>query len=110
MWEILDAVWYVLENPVQPGECVVLDSLWRKLSPLWLSETEARAFLEALPAASEMRVTALQTLVLKETYLAALALLGVSHAAFGYQPGQPQARVLELAQLYKRLTQQLHSA
>ncbi|MCV4677407.1 DUF3234 domain-containing protein, partial [Escherichia coli] len=57
MWEILDAVWYVLENPAQPGECVVLDSLWRKLSPLWLSEAEARAFLEALPAASGMRVT-----------------------------------------------------
>jgi hypothetical protein len=57
-----------------------------------------------------MRVVVLETLVLKEAYLGALALLGVSHAAFGYQPGQPWAQVFDLPQLYKRLTQRLHSA
>lgn len=107
--EVLDVVWYILENPAQHGEYVVLDSVRGKLSPVWLSEGEARGFLEASPAASGMQVAELRTLVLKEAYLLALEHLEVTHVVFGYQPGLPQATVLVLPPLYERLTQRLRS-
>lgn len=107
--EVLDAVWYILENPAQHGEYVVLDSVRGKLSPVWLSEGEARGFLTASPAALGMSVAELRTFILKEAYLLALEYLEVSHVVFDYQPGRPQAAVLALAQLYERLTQRLRS-
>ncbi len=107
--DVVDAVWHILENPAQPGEYVVLGSVRGKLSPVWLSEAEAEGFLLGQPGLEGMRVAELGTPVFKEAYLLALGRLSVAQVVFGYQPGQPQASVLDPPQLYERLIQRLRS-
>lgn len=93
--EPLSANWYILEDPLAPGEHVVLESLGQKLGVIWLSRAEALAFSQNSPAAAGMAVAKLDTWVLKEAFLRAVGHLGVDRLLVGYQPGQPSAQMLE---------------
>ncbi|MER3445146.1 MAG: DUF3234 domain-containing protein [Meiothermus sp.] len=95
MEPVLQTPWHVLEDPAAPGEHLVMEALGRKLVPVWLSQEEAEVFLRLSPAAQGMRVGRLEGFLLKEAFLTALGLLGVTHVVVGYRPGQPQAVVLE---------------
>lgn len=103
MDSILKAAWYVLEDPQTPGEHLVLESLGQKLSAIWLSLEEARAFLEKTPGAAGMQVGKLEGYVLKEAYLTALGQLGVAQIVVGYQPGMFQAQVMPREKALERL-------
>jgi len=104
MDDLLKATWYVLEDPQVAGEHLVLESLGQRLSTIWLSQDEARAFMEKTPTAAGMQVGKLEGYALKETYLVALGRLGVNQIVVGYQPGMFQAQVIPREKALERLS------
>lgn len=104
MDDVLKATWYVLEDPQVPGEHLILESLGQKLSTIWFSQEEARAFMEKTPSTAGMQVGKLEGYVLKETYLIALGRLGVNQIVVGYQPGMLQAQVMPREKALERLS------
>lgn len=109
MRAIFEAPWYVLEDPQAPGEHLVMESVGQKLAPVWLSQEEAETFVRQSPASRGMQVGRLEDLVLKEAFLVALGLLGVRQLVVGYQPGQPQAVLLERAQALREIQQRMRA-
>lgn len=109
MRAILEAPWYVLEDPQAPGEHLVMESVGQKLAPVWLSQEEAEVFARQSPAARGMQVGRLEDFALKEAFLLAVGLLGVGQLVVGYRPGQPQAVLLERAQALREIQQRMRA-
>lgn len=109
MRAIVETPWYVLEDPQAPGEHLVMESVGQKLAPLWLSQEEAEAFARQSLAARGMQVGRLEEPALKEAFLVALGLLGVTHVVVGYQPGQPQAVLLERIQALQEVRRRMRA-
>lgn len=98
----LDSGWFILQDPIAPGEHLVMESMEVKLTPLWLSPEEAQTFAHRSPAAQGMLVQKLDTPTLKESYLLALGMLGVERVVLGYQPGIPNTQSMGLKQALKQ--------
>ena len=103
--DVLEADWFILQDPAVAGEHIVMESVGVKLSPLWLSQLEAQLFANASPAARGMLVQKLDSPVVKEAYLLALQMLEVGRVLVGYQTGMPNAQSMEIAVALRQIRQ-----
>ena len=82
-----DEVWYVLTDPLRPGEHLTLSAAEVKYALVWTTSKGALTFSRELSAAKGMRVVPLYSWTLKDAFLAASEQLGASHLLIDYQPG-----------------------
>ena len=86
-----DEVWYVLTDPLRPGEHLTLSAAEVKYALVWTTSKGALTFSRELSAAKGMKVVPLYSWTLKDTFLTASEQLGATHLLIDYQPGSLQA-------------------
>ncbi|WP_457630309.1 DUF3234 domain-containing protein [Oceanithermus sp.] len=84
-------VWYVLTDPLRPGEHLTLTAAEIKYALVWTSSKAALDFSRELSVARGMKVIPLYSWTLKDAFLTAAEKLGATHLLIDYQPGALQA-------------------
>ena len=83
----IEATWLVIENRVQPGELVTIQSGSEKYALVFTQPESAAVFLSDLND-SNLSISSLERPVLKDAFLTAAALIGATRVMFDYRSGQ----------------------
>jgi len=101
-----DKVWYVLTDPLRPGEHLTLSAAEVKYALVWTSSKAALDFSRELSAARGMKVVPLYSWTLKDSFLTASEQLGATHLLIDYQPGALQAAATPISLARDRIQPQ----
>ena len=86
----ISQTWFIISNRLLPDERITIASGQEKYALVFSQKATAKEFMRDLQD-PDLELEALETWVLKETYLTTLTLLSVSRVMFDYVQGQHNA-------------------